>query len=105
MGQVIVNIEDPIRESQVQDFCYDLQKELETEGWLVGIELYREDSHAQKTSNKRNGSLTFLMDFVKILENVHQVAPNRVKVATDGNIFEDKTFFQVFLKIFLFTLR
>ena len=34
-----------------------------------------------------------------------QVAPNRVKVATDGNIFEDKTFFQVSLKIFLFTLR
>jgi len=50
VGQVIMNIEDPIRETQVQDFCYDLQKELEAEGWLVGIELYRDDSHDQKTS-------------------------------------------------------
>ena len=33
-----------------------------------------------------------------------QVAPNWVKVATDGNIFGDKTFFEVSLKNFLFTL-
>ena len=32
-----------------------------------------------------------------------QVAPNWVKVATDGNIFEDKTFFEVSLKKFLLT--
>ena len=48
MGQVIVKIEEPIRESQLQDFCYDLQKELETEGWLVGVELFREDSQDGK---------------------------------------------------------
>ena len=32
-----------------------------------------------------------------------QVAPNWVKVATDGNIFGDKTFFEVSLKNFLLT--
>ena len=34
---------------------------------------------------------------------LYQVAQNRVKVATDGNIFEDKTFFEVPLKNFLLT--
>ena len=33
----------------------------------------------------------------------HQIAQNRVKVATDANIFEDKTFFEVPLKNFLLT--
>ena len=32
-----------------------------------------------------------------------QVAQNRVKVATDGNIFEGRTFFEVPLKNFLLT--
>ena len=32
-----------------------------------------------------------------------QVAPNWVKVATDGNIFGDKSFFEVSLKNFLLT--
>ena len=32
-----------------------------------------------------------------------QVAQNQVKVATDGNIFEDRTFFEVPLKNFLLT--
>ena len=33
----------------------------------------------------------------------YQIAQNRVKVATDANIFEDKTFFEVPLKNFLLT--
>ena len=47
---------------------------------------------------------------IKILNSVDQgeqitsqVAQNRVKVATDGNIFEDRTFFEVPLKNFLLT--
>jgi len=32
-----------------------------------------------------------------------QIAQNRVKVATDANIFEDRTFFEVPLKNFLLT--
>ena len=33
-----------------------------------------------------------LISFFASYKNIKQVVPNRVKVATDGNIFEDKTF-------------
>ena len=38
-----------------------------------------------------------------ILTSLSQIAQNRVKVATDANIFEDRTFFEVPLKNFLLT--
>ena len=36
-------------------------------------------------------------------KNFYQVAQNRVKVATDGNICEDRTFFEMLQKNFLLT--
>ena len=41
--------------------------------------------------------------YITLLYIGNQIAQNRVKVATDANIFEDKTFFEVPLKNFLLT--
>ena len=43
---------------------------------------------------------------IQSIENFSiQIAPNRVKVATDDNIFGDNTFLQELLENFLFSLR
>ena len=41
--------------------------------------------------------------YEKLPKLTNQIAQNRVKVATDANIFEDRTFFEVPLKNFLLT--
>ena len=45
-----------------------------------------------------------LLNF-ELLEKSYQIAPDRVKVATDGNICEDRTFFEVPPKNFLLTSK
>ena len=50
----------------------------------------------------KQGGLICEMNLVIVLNDI-QVAQNRVKVATDGNIFGDKTFFEVALKHFILT--
>ena len=45
----------------------------------------------------------FMKQFAKHRKIAYQIAQNRVKVATDANIFEDRTFFEVPLKNFLLT--